>query len=154
MQFISCTKIHFPIGVLKKNWSGILISKIIWCSFKNDIFHILIVEWQVNQATPSLRWLNYKQKNVKKEKKRKKKWINTLTPWLLNHVFLNVWIMVCSELVAHDPWNASLQRSNHHTWRGQSLLIIAACAWNEERPSLLSLSRSEISTSLAIPFWA
>jgi len=69
------------------------------------------------------------------------KWMNTLTPWLLNHVFLNVWIMVRSELVAHDPWNASLQRSNHHTWRGQSLLIIVACLWNEERPSLLFLSR-------------
>jgi len=62
--------------------------------------------------------------------------------------------MVCSKLVAHDPWNASLQRSNHHTWRGQSLLIIVTCAWNEERPSLLFLSLSEISTSFAIPFWA
>ena len=91
---------------------------------------------------------------MKKKSKEKKKWINTLTPWLLNHVFLNVWIMVCSELVAHDPWNVSLQRSNHHTWRGQSLLIIVACVWNEERPSLLFLSRSEISTSLAILFWA
>jgi len=91
---------------------------------------------------------------VKKKRKEKKKWINTLTPRLLNHVFLNVWIMVCSELVAHDPWNTSLQRSNHHTWRGQSLLIIVACAWNEERPSLLFLSLSEISTSFAIPFWA
>jgi hypothetical protein len=37
----------------KKNWSRILISKIIWCLFKNDIFDILLVEWQVNQATPS-----------------------------------------------------------------------------------------------------
>ena len=82
------------------------------------------------------------------------KWINTLTPWLLNHVFLNVWIMVCSELVAHDPWNASLQRPNQHIGWGQSLLILTACAWNEERPSLLFLSRSEISTSLEIPFWA
>jgi len=85
---------------------------------------------------------------------KKKKEINTLTPWLLNHVFLNVWIMVCSELVAHDPWNASLQRPNQHTGWGQSLLILTACAWNEERPYLLFLSRSEISTSLAIPFWA
>jgi len=91
---------------------------------------------------------------MKTKRKGKKKWINTLTPWLLNHVFLNVWIMVCSELIAHDPWNASLQRSNHHTWRGQSLLIIATCAWNEKRPSLLFLSLSEIRTSLAIPFWA
>ena len=62
--------------------------------------------------------------------------------------------MVCSELVAPDPWNASLQRPNHHTGWGQSLLIIAVCAWNEERPSLLSLSLSEISTSLTIHFWA
>jgi hypothetical protein len=31
----------------------ILISKIIWYLFKNDIFDILLVEWQVNQATPS-----------------------------------------------------------------------------------------------------
>jgi len=87
-------------------------------------------------------------------KEKKKKWINTLTPWLLNNVFLNVWVMVCSELVAHNSWNASLQRLNHHTGWGQSLLIIVACAWNEERPSLLFLSRSKISTSLAIPFWA
>ena len=147
MQFISCTKIHFPIGVLKKNWSGILISKIIWCSFKNDIFHILIVEWQVNQATPSLRWLTYKPKKILWKRKKE---INTLTPWLLNHVFLNVWIMVCSELVAHDPWNASLQRPNHHIGWGQSLLILTVCAWNEERPYLLFLSHSEISTSIAI----
>ena len=42
--------------------------KIIWCSFKNDIFNILLVEWQLNQATPSLRWLNYKPKK-KKEKR-------------------------------------------------------------------------------------
>ena len=104
----------------------------------------------MNQATPSLRWLNYKPR----KKKKKKKWINTLTSWLLNHVFLNVWIMVCSELVAHDSLNASLQRPNHHTRWGQSLLIIVACAWNEKRPSLLFLSCSEISTSLAIPFWA
>ena len=98
--------------------------------------------------------INQKENKKKRErKKKKKKWI-TLTPWLLNHVFLNVWIMVCSKLVAHDPWNASLQRPNHHTRWGQSLLIIAACAWNEERSSLLFLSRSEISTSLAIPFWA
>jgi len=69
-------------------------------------------------------------------------------------VFLNVWIMVCSELVTHDPWNASLQRPNHHIGWGQSLLIIAACAWNEERPFLLFLSLFEISTSFAIPFWA
>jgi len=103
----------------------------------------------VNQATPSMRWLNYKPKRKKKKKKR----INTLTPLLLNHVFLNVWIMVCSELVAHNSWNASLQRINHHIIRGQSLLIIAACAWNEERLSLLFLSRSKISTSLANPFW-
>jgi len=89
-----------------------------------------------------------------KKKRKGKKWINTLTPLLLNHVFLNVWIMVCSELVAHDLWNASLQRPNHHTGWGQSLLILTACAWNGERPSLLSLSLSEISTSLAIPFWA
>jgi len=89
-----------------------------------------------------------------KWKNEKMKWMNTFTPWLLNHMFLNVGIMVRSELIAHDPWNASLQRSNHHTWRGQSLLIIVACVWNEERPSLLFLSRSEISTSLAIPFWA
>ena len=123
--------------------------KIIWCLFINDIFNILLVEWQVNQATPSLRWLNYKPK----EKKRKK-WINTLTLWLSNHVFLNVWIMVCSTLVAHDLWNSSLQRPNYHIGWGQSLLILTACAWNEERPSLLFLSRSEISTSLAIPFWA
>jgi hypothetical protein len=136
----------FHIGVLKI-WSGILILKIIWCLFKNDIFDILLVEWHVNQATPSVRWLNYKPK-------RKKKWINTLTLWLLNHVFLNVWIIVCNELVAHDPWNVSLQRPNHHTGWGQSLLIIAACAWHEEKPSLLFLSRSEISRSLAIPFWA
>jgi len=111
------------VGVLK-NWSSILISKIIWFLFKNDIFDILLVEWQVNQATPSLRWLNYKLK--------KRNEINTLTPGLLNHVSLNVWIMVYSELVAHDSWNASLQRPNHHTGRGQSLLILTACAWNEE----------------------
>jgi len=122
--------------------------KIIWCLFKNDIFDILLVEWQVNQATPSLRWLNYKN-NCEKKKR-----INTLTPLLLNHVFLNVWIMVCSELVAHNSRNASLQRINHHIIRGQSLLIIAACAWNEKRLSLLFLSRSKISTSLANPFWA
>jgi len=89
-----------------------------------------------------------------KKKRKRKKWINTLTPWLLNHVFLNVWIMVCSELVAHDLWNASLQRPNHHTGWGQSLLILTACAWNEERSSLLFLSLSEISTSFAIPFLA
>jgi hypothetical protein len=136
---------QFPYWSFEKNWSCILIPKIIWCLFKNYIFNILLVEWQVNQATPSLRWLNYKQK-------KKEKWIITLTPWLLNHVFLNVWIMVCSELVAHDPWNASLQRPNHHTGWGQSLLIIATCAWNEERPSLLFLSRSEISTSLFEPW--
>jgi len=46
-HLISCTKIHFPIGVLK-DWSGILIPKIIWCLFKNHIFNILLVEWQVN----------------------------------------------------------------------------------------------------------
>ena len=62
--------------------------------------------------------------------------------------------MICSELVAHDSWNASLQRPNHHTIWGQSLLILTAYAWNEERPSLLFLSRSEINTSFAIPFWA
>ena len=82
----------------------------------------------------------------------KKKRINTLTPLLLNHVFLNVWIMVCSELVAHNSPNASLQRINHHIIRGQSLLIIAACAWNEERLSLLFLLRSKISTSLQTLF--
>jgi len=91
---------------------------------------------------------------LKKRKRKKNEWINTLTPWLLKHVFLNIWIMVCSELVAHNSLNASLQRSNHHTGWGQSLLIIVACAWNEERSSLLFLSRSEISTSLEIPFWA
>ena len=116
---------------------------------KPYIFNILLVEWQVNQATLSLRWLNYKQKKEEKKEMNKHP-----TPWLLNHVFLNVWIMVCSELVTHDSWNASLQWPNHHTGWGQSLLIIAACAWNEERPSLLFLSRSEISTSLATPFWA
>jgi len=131
-----------------------LILKIIWCLFKNHIFNILLVVWQVNQATPSLRWLNYKQKKMKKKRKEKKKWINTLTPWLLNHVFLNVWIMVCSEIVAHDLWNASLQKPNHHIGWEQSLLILTACVWNEERLSLLFLSRSEISISLAIPFWA
>lgn len=26
---------------------------------QNHIFNVLLVEWQVNQATPSLRWLNY-----------------------------------------------------------------------------------------------
>jgi len=62
--------------------------------------------------------------------------------------------MVYSELVAHDSWNASLRRPNHHTGWGQSLFILIACARNEERPSLLFLSRSEISTSLATPFWA
>jgi len=60
--------------------------------------------------------------------------------------------MVCSELVTHDSWNASLQRPNHHTGWGQNLLILTAYAWNEERPSLLFLSHSEISTSLAIPW--
>ena len=39
---------------------------------QNDIFDILLIEWQVNQATPSLRWLNYKQKKCEKEKERKK----------------------------------------------------------------------------------
>jgi len=87
------------------------------------------------------------------QKEKKEKEMNPI-PWLLNHVFLNVWIMVCSELVTYDSWNASLQRPNHHTRWGQSLLIIAACAWNEERPSLLSLSLSKINTSLTIPFWA
>jgi len=48
----------------------------------------------------------------------------------------------------------SLQRPNHYTGRGQSLLILTACAWNEEMPSLLFLSRSEISKSLTIPFLA
>ena len=138
---------QFPVGVLKKNWSRILVSKIIWCLFKNDIFDILLVEWQVNKQL-----LHRGDQTLKR--KRKKKWINTLTPWLLNNVFLNVWIMVCSELVAHNSWNASLQRLNHLIRWGQSLLITAACTWNEERPSLLFLSRSEISTSLAIPFWA
>jgi len=47
-----------------------------------------------------------------------------------------------------------LQRPNHHAGWGQSLLILNVCAWNEERPSLLFRSRFEISTSLAIPFWA
>ena len=42
-----------PYWSFEKNWSGILISKIIWCLFKNNIFDILPVEWQVNQATPS-----------------------------------------------------------------------------------------------------
>jgi hypothetical protein len=64
---------QFPYWSFKKNWSCILFPKIIWCLFKNYIFNILLVEWQVNQATPSLRWLNYKQKYCEKEKKRKKK---------------------------------------------------------------------------------
>jgi len=51
-----------------KNWSCILISKIIWCLFKNDIFDILLVEWQVNQTTPALRWLNYKPKKKEMNK--------------------------------------------------------------------------------------
>ena len=58
-------KISFPIRVLKKFWSCILIPKITWCLFKNHIFNIL----RVNQATPSMRWLNYKQKKEKRKKK-------------------------------------------------------------------------------------
>ena len=38
--------------------------------FQKWYFNILLVEWQLNQATPSMRWLNYKPK--KKEKKGKK----------------------------------------------------------------------------------
>jgi hypothetical protein len=54
---------QFSYWSFEKKWSCILIPKIIWCLFKNHIFNILLVEWQVNQATSSLRWLNYKQKN-------------------------------------------------------------------------------------------
>ena len=60
-------KISFPIGVLKKIDLAFWFQKIIWCLFKNDIFDILLVEWQVNQATSSLRWLNYKNNCEKKK---------------------------------------------------------------------------------------
>ena len=64
--------------------------------------------------------------------------------WLLRHVVLNVWIMVCSELIAHRLTKCiSLQRPNHHIGRGQSLLILTVCVWNEERLSLLFLSYSK-----------
>jgi hypothetical protein len=90
----------------------------------------------MNQATPSLRLLNSKCTNRK---------LNiVLTPWLLRHVALNVWIMVCSELIAHRLMKCiSLQRPNHHIGRGQSLLILTACVWNEERLCLIFLSPSK-----------
>jgi len=92
----------------------------------------------MNQATPSLRWLNSKPKCTNR------RWTVILTLWLLRHVVLNVWIMVCSELIAHRLTKCiSLQRPNHHIGRDQSLLILTACVWNEERLSLLFLSHSE-----------
>jgi hypothetical protein len=103
----------------------------------------------MNQATPSLRWLNSEPKC------KNKKWTVILTPWLLSHVVLNLWIMVCSELIAHRLMKCiSLQRPNHHIRRGQSLLILTACVWNEKRLSLLFLSHSKKGISLAVPFWA
>jgi hypothetical protein len=92
----------------------------------------------MNQATLSLRWLNSEPKCTNR------KWTVILTPWLLRHVVLNIWIMVCSELIAHRLTKCiSLQRPNHHIGRGQSLLILTACVWNEERLSLLFLSHSK-----------
>jgi len=73
-----------------------------------------------------------------------KKWIVILTPWLLSHFVLNVWIMVYGEVFAHRLMKCiCLQRPNHHIGRGQSLLILTTCIWNEERPSLLFLSHSK-----------
>jgi len=57
---------------------------------------------------------------------------------------LNVCIMICNELVAHELTKCiSLQRPNHHTRRGQSLLIITVCAWNEEISPFLFPSHSK-----------
>ena len=122
-----------------------MIPKIIWYLFKNYIFNILLVEWQVNQATPSLRWLNYIYK---------KKWINTLTPWLLNHVFLNVWIMVCSWTRYSWPMKCIFANTKTSYWMRSKFIDLNYLRLKWGKATLLFLSRSEISTSLAIPFWA
>ena len=75
MQFIYFTKICFPIGVLK-------IELAFWFQkWFDDIFYIPLVEWHMNQATSSFRWLNSKPKCMNR------KWTITLTQWLLNKVF-------------------------------------------------------------------
>jgi hypothetical protein len=57
---------------------------------------------------------------------------------------VNVCIMICNELVAHELTKCiSLQRPNHHTRWGQSLLIITACTWNEEMSPFLFPSQSK-----------
>jgi hypothetical protein len=67
--------------------------------------------------------------------------LHTIT---LEPSILNVCIMICSELVAHELTKCiSLQRPNHHTRRGQSLLILTACAWNEKMSHFLFLSHSK-----------
>jgi len=65
-------------------------------------------------------------------------------PVTLEPSVLNVWLMVGNELIGHRFVKCiPLQRPNHHIGRDQSLLILTACVWNEERPSLLFLSHSK-----------
>jgi hypothetical protein len=102
-------------------------------------FDIIFVEWQMNQVTPSLRWLNSKLKYMNRKKMNSHPHTMTLEPGVLN-----VCIMVCSGSVVHKLMKCIfLQSPNHHTGRDQSLLILTVYAWNEERSSLLSLSHSK-----------
>jgi hypothetical protein len=101
----------------------------------------------MNQATPSLRWLNYKPKYMNKKMNSHPHAIT------LKLGVLNVCIMVCSGFVVHRLMKCiSLQSPNHHTRRDQSLLILIACVWNEKMPSLLSLSHFKINIFLVILF--
>jgi hypothetical protein len=82
-------------------------------------FDIPFVEWQMNQATPSLRWSNSKPKYISR-KMNSHPHIMTLKPSVLN-----ICIMVCSGFIAHGLMKCiSLQSANHHTRRDQSLLIL------------------------------
>jgi hypothetical protein len=113
----------------------------------NVYFEIILIERQMNQATPSLRWLNSKQKYMNRKMSSHP---HTMT---LEPNVLIICIMVCSGFIIHRLMKCiSLQSPNHYTRRDQSLLILTVCAWNEEMPSLLSFSYSKMNISLVISF--
>jgi hypothetical protein len=103
----------------------------------------------MNQATPSLEWLNSKPRY---ENRKMNGHPHTMT---LESGVLNICIMICSGLIVYSLIKCiSLQSPNHFTERDKSLLILTACDWNEKRSSLLSLSRSKMNISLLVFFLA
>ena len=111
-------------------------------------FDILLVEWEMNQATPSSRRLNSKPKYMDIKNMNSHPHTMTLEPGVLN-----ICIMVCSGSVVHRLMKCiSLQSPKHHIRWDQSLLILIIYAWIEKRPSLLSLSHSKNECILCGPF--